>query len=298
MRRVPKAIKVLNTTISDPQAIQPGITGCILARNEEQRLEPALDSLRWTDQLILIDHGSTDRTVEIARRYAHLVLKAPAGGLQRNLAIPHAEGDWILFLDADERWPEALVPIVRDLVVRHGDAFVAMRFPYKHHFAGRGSGTGCGAPAGAWWSHRFHRLVKMGRGETNPQMAQMEKMGREQRERTAEGCPQMKQPYGPNEMDADIGTGGHGTAQIGAVGTAGSCGSRPEKPSRRSLASCSLPCPNPMPHRRTSVPTCGLALQSWRTGVGAHSWRVGGRIRWFGLHPGGPDLDGGVEWAK
>ena len=56
----------------------PTITGCILARNEERRIEDALRSLHgWTDQVIVIDNESEDGTVALARRYTPHVLTAP-----------------------------------------------------------------------------------------------------------------------------------------------------------------------------------------------------------------------------
>ena len=54
------------------------ITACILALNEEAQLAEAIGTLSgWTDQLIVIDNESTDRTAEIARKHAHVVLTAP-----------------------------------------------------------------------------------------------------------------------------------------------------------------------------------------------------------------------------
>src|SRR5947209_6035117 len=59
----------------------PTITACILARNEERRIEAALQSLAgWTDQIILIDNESEDNTVAIARRYTDHILTAPRSG--------------------------------------------------------------------------------------------------------------------------------------------------------------------------------------------------------------------------
>jgi glycosyltransferase involved in cell wall biosynthesis len=63
-------------------AVSPKITACILARNEERRIEAALQSLQgWTDQILVIDNESEDRTVEIARRYTEQILTAPRAAM-------------------------------------------------------------------------------------------------------------------------------------------------------------------------------------------------------------------------
>src|SRR5947208_399667 len=96
------------------------ITACILARNEERRIEDALKSLLgWTEQIIVIDNESEDGTVEIARRYGALILTAPPAkrfDAARNRAIEHAIGDWMFVLDADERVPPRLGPVLRQLL--------------------------------------------------------------------------------------------------------------------------------------------------------------------------------------
>lgn len=66
-------------------AIEPTITGCILACNEERRIEDALRSLQgWTDEILVIDNESEDGTVVIARRCTDRVLTAP-GTLRRRI---------------------------------------------------------------------------------------------------------------------------------------------------------------------------------------------------------------------
>ena len=121
-------------------SVQPTISACILARNEEGRIEDALRSLvDWTDQIIVIDNESEDRTVEIARRYTDDLLTAPQSAnfdAERNRAIEVATGDWMFFLDADERVPPALGRELRRLVAEQGDQFEALVIPFKHYFCG------------------------------------------------------------------------------------------------------------------------------------------------------------------
>jgi hypothetical protein len=81
------------------------VCACIIARDEEERLPQALASVSFCDELIVVDSGSRDRTVAIARAAGARVIEHPwrGFGAQRNLAIDHATSDWILEVDADER---------------------------------------------------------------------------------------------------------------------------------------------------------------------------------------------------
>ncbi len=86
------------------------LSACVIARNEQQRLPDCLRSLRFCDEIVVVDSGSRDRTVEIAHEHGARVVEQPwlGFGAQRNVAIDHAHGDWILEVDADERVTPAL----------------------------------------------------------------------------------------------------------------------------------------------------------------------------------------------
>lgn len=73
--------------------------------NEEDNIAAALESVRWADEIVVVDSFSTDRTVEIARRYTERVLQRPfvSHGDQHNYADSICTHDWVLTLDADER---------------------------------------------------------------------------------------------------------------------------------------------------------------------------------------------------
>lgn len=91
------------------------VTATVITLNEERNLEAALQSLAWADEIIVVDSGSTDRTVEIARRHgARVETRAWEGySAQKNYAASIAANDWILSLDADERVPPALAGEIR-----------------------------------------------------------------------------------------------------------------------------------------------------------------------------------------
>lgn len=87
------------------------ITVVILTKNEEKNIEKCLGNLSWCDEVIVIDDESQDKTVDIAKKMGAKVLIRPlqddfAG--QRNAGLEKAKGDWVLFIDADERVPQAL----------------------------------------------------------------------------------------------------------------------------------------------------------------------------------------------
>ena len=86
------------------------ISATIITYNEERNLPRAIESLRCADEILVVDSGSTDRTVEIAEKLGARVMESPWPGYakQKNLAAENAAHDWILSLDADESLSEAL----------------------------------------------------------------------------------------------------------------------------------------------------------------------------------------------
>ncbi|GAB5399703.1 MAG: glycosyltransferase family 2 protein [Aureisphaera sp.] len=83
----------------------PTISVIIPTFNEEAYIESAIRSILFADEIIVIDSYSTDRTPEIAQKYASAFLQREFDNFsnQKNHALKHATGDWVLFLDADER---------------------------------------------------------------------------------------------------------------------------------------------------------------------------------------------------
>ena len=89
----------------------PRLSICLIVKNEERFLAQCLKSVRGlAAQVIVVDTGSTDRTVEIAREFGAEIYSFPWGddfAAARNAALEPATGDWILMLDADEELPAA-----------------------------------------------------------------------------------------------------------------------------------------------------------------------------------------------
>jgi glycosyltransferase involved in cell wall biosynthesis len=83
----------------------------ILTKNEEKNIEGCLESVAWCDEKIIIDDHSIDKTVDIAKKKGAKVLSHAMHNdfsEQRNYGLSKASGDWVLFIDADERVSSAL----------------------------------------------------------------------------------------------------------------------------------------------------------------------------------------------
>ena len=80
------------------------ITACITAGNEEENIRICLESVKWADEIVVVDSFSTDRTADICHEYTNMVFKHRWLGYigQKNLAKDLASNRWVLFIDADE----------------------------------------------------------------------------------------------------------------------------------------------------------------------------------------------------
>jgi tetratricopeptide (TPR) repeat protein len=111
LRRIQGKISPIDDSLSPVLALLaiwvPRISLCMIAKNEEKFLAGCLESVKGAvDEIVLVDTGSTDKTVAIAEEYHAKVFHFPWSNdfaAARNEALSHASGDWILVLDADER---------------------------------------------------------------------------------------------------------------------------------------------------------------------------------------------------
>ncbi|MFJ5450381.1 glycosyltransferase family 2 protein [Pectobacterium carotovorum] len=113
----------------------------IITKNESELIEECLQSVSWADEMIVVDSGSTDSTVEIARRYGAKVYQHddwPGYGKQRQRAQSYASGDYIFFIDADERvTPELRQSIESTLLKSNLDNKVVYSCARRNFFLGR-----------------------------------------------------------------------------------------------------------------------------------------------------------------
>ncbi len=106
--------------------------------NEEENIQECLESVTWADEILVVDSHSTDRTLEIARRYTSRIIQREYinSASQKNWAIPQATHRWVMVLDSDERVSPKLREEVRALLARgpDRDGYVLKR---QNYFLGR-----------------------------------------------------------------------------------------------------------------------------------------------------------------
>jgi hypothetical protein len=115
----------------------PTITAALITLNEERSLPALLARLDWVSEIVVVDGGSTDRTVAIAQAHGCRVVVHPFDtfAAQRNRAIALARGDWVLSIDADERPTPAFATEARDRIARADCG--AFRVPIRSRIFGR-----------------------------------------------------------------------------------------------------------------------------------------------------------------
>ena len=125
----------------------------IITRNEEKNIARCLESVKWADEIIVLDTNSTDRTVEICRQFTDQVFCVDwhGYGKQKNLCADRTRNNWVLNIDADEEVsPEGAEEI--KAVLRGGPKHPVYRFPRKNFFAQRW------VRYGGWYPDRISRL--------------------------------------------------------------------------------------------------------------------------------------------
>ncbi len=130
----------------------------IIAKNEAKSLGGCLDSVAWASERIVLDGGSTDDTVDIARRHGARVEFAPdwpGFGPQKNRALSYANAPWVLSLDADERVTPGLAVEIQNLMASV-DARPWYRMPRSSSYCGRT------LRRGGWWPDYVTRLFQRG----------------------------------------------------------------------------------------------------------------------------------------
>ena len=95
---------------------RPTLSVILITKNEAELVSQCLESVKWADEIVVVDSGSTDDTVAIAGRAGARVEQAPGWpgfGPQKNRALALARGDWVFSIDADEE----VTPALRDAIL-------------------------------------------------------------------------------------------------------------------------------------------------------------------------------------
>lgn len=136
----------------------PGLSAIVITKDEAANIGACLDSLAFCDERIVVDCGSADGTVEIARskgaRVEHLDWRG--FGPQKNHALSLATGDWVLSIDADETVSTELAAEIRQAIA--APAADAYEFPRLSRFCGRAMRHS------AWYPDHVLRLFRRDKG--------------------------------------------------------------------------------------------------------------------------------------
>jgi glycosyltransferase involved in cell wall biosynthesis len=119
-------------------SIRMTLSVAIVAQDEEANIGRTLASVRWANEIVLVDSGSKDRTCEIARQHGARVIVEPWRGYvaQKQYAVELCTKDWVLLLDADEEVSPGLAEEIR-AAISDPNAVSGYRLPRKNLFLGR-----------------------------------------------------------------------------------------------------------------------------------------------------------------
>jgi glycosyltransferase involved in cell wall biosynthesis len=137
----------------------PKLSVAIITYNENQNIRRTIESVKWADEIVIVDSGSTDGTTAICREYTDKVIHQDWLGFarQKNLAIDNTSGDWILSIDADEPVEPELAGEI-NTIIASPDALDGYYIPRKTFFLGKQ------VHYGGWYPDYNLRLFRKGKG--------------------------------------------------------------------------------------------------------------------------------------
>ena len=110
----------------------------IITKNEEKNIARCIKSVLWADEIVIVDTFSTDRTIEICRKFTDKIFqeKWMGYGPQKNLCASKAKNNWVLNIDADEIISSECAEAIQKLLLSK-PKFPLYRFPRKNFFSNR-----------------------------------------------------------------------------------------------------------------------------------------------------------------
>lgn len=135
------------------------LSATIITYNEESNLRRCLESVKWVDEIIIVDSNSTDATLEIAREYGAVIheIKWQGFGHAKQTCVDKATSDWILSIDADEELTPELTWEIRQIISSDSE-YDGFDIPRMTNFLGRWI-KHCG-----WYPDRILRLFRRDKG--------------------------------------------------------------------------------------------------------------------------------------
>lgn len=117
------------------------ISAIVLARNEQENIIPCIKSLVWCDEILLVDDDSTDATVTRAlseNKQIRIIKRKSDGNFsqQRNYSLEKAKGDWVIFIDSDERVSSRLAGEIKEKI-KNGKNCPGFYLTRRDYFGGK-----------------------------------------------------------------------------------------------------------------------------------------------------------------
>jgi glycosyltransferase involved in cell wall biosynthesis len=139
---------VLNTRIS----------ALLMIYNEASQIRECIETVKWADEIVVCDSYSTDGTVEICREYTDRIFQREFDnfGDQKLWTLDKPSNEWVLFVEADERFPAELQREIREVLSRKG-GYDGFWIPYRHFFLGR-------EMKGKFWDAKRVKLFRKSKG--------------------------------------------------------------------------------------------------------------------------------------
>jgi len=133
----------------------------LITKNEEQNIRDCLQSVAFSRQIVIVDSGSTDKTLAIAEEFGCDIYREGWHGFgpQKQLAIDKCTEPWILVLDADERVPPKTAGVIEKVISSRETKAAGFSFPRKNYFQGKW------IKHAGWWPDRVLRLFRNGMGK-------------------------------------------------------------------------------------------------------------------------------------
>lgn len=135
------------------------VSAVVIVYNEEKNLRECLETVRWADEIVIVDSHSPDRTVEIAREFTDKIFQREYKGQidKKRFAVSQASHDWIFSIDADERVTPELEKEIRGVLEKGGGGMVGYDMPRMTRHLGRW------ILHGEWYPDRVARLFRRSR---------------------------------------------------------------------------------------------------------------------------------------
>ena len=115
------------------------ITGIVITHNEEKNIRDCLESIKWLDEIIIVDTRSEDRTLETARQYTQKIFSIDISNVteKRKFSLEKAGNEWVLFVDSDERISAELRDEIIGLKTKRDEEITGYYINRKNYYLGK-----------------------------------------------------------------------------------------------------------------------------------------------------------------